>query len=72
MRLLVCVMVRASPATANSLNHMPKAPIRAFIHLRSFLTREKWSENKCQGGMKEPTPKLVELGTIGVFLNGWQ
>jgi len=29
-------------------------------------------ENECQGGVKEPTPKLAELGTIGVFLNGWR
>jgi hypothetical protein len=51
---------------------MSKAPIRAFIHLGSSLAREKWLENECQGGMKEPMPKLAELGTIRVFLNGWQ
>jgi len=51
---------------------MSKMSIRAFIHFRSFLTREKRSENECQGGMKEPTLILAEVGTTGMFFLGWQ
>jgi len=56
----------------NSPYHTLKMSIRAFIHFGSFLTREKRLENECQGGMKEPTPILAEVGTTGMFFLGWQ
>ena len=56
-----------SDIRTNSPYHMSKMSIRAFIHFRSFLTREKRSENECQGGMKEPTLILAEVGTTGVL-----
>jgi hypothetical protein len=49
---------------------MSKMPIRAFIHFRSFLTRHKGLENKHQGGMKYPTPKLSEVRTTRMFFIG--
>jgi len=57
---------------ANSLYHALKMPIRAFIHFGSFFARDKRLENKCQGGMKEPTLKLMEVGTTRVFFITWQ